>query len=132
MRSLLSSQGGVDRKSHFEWHIVPVLNPDGYVYTWTKDRMWRKNRFLGQKISTLGLEKYFFRQPTPSSSHVGTDLDRNFPLGWEHGEEYPESDTFRGPRPFSALEVLWQAKEEKNILEESCMSVSSHKLLKLT
>ena len=60
MRSLLSSQGGVDHKSHFEWHIIPVLNPDGYVHTWTRDRMWRKNRFLLQKISTLGLEKYFF------------------------------------------------------------------------
>lgn len=22
--------------SHFEWYILPVLNPDGYAYTWSK------------------------------------------------------------------------------------------------
>ena len=28
----------------FEWTIIPIVNADGYVYTWTDDRMWRKNR----------------------------------------------------------------------------------------
>ena len=56
----LSSQGGVDHKSHFEWHIIPVLNPDGYVYTWTKDRMWRKNRFSLAENFNPGVRKVFF------------------------------------------------------------------------
>ena len=28
----------------FEFVIIPVLNVDGYAYTWEHNRMWRKNR----------------------------------------------------------------------------------------
>ena len=28
---------------HFDFYIIPVLNPDGYKYSWTTNRMWRKN-----------------------------------------------------------------------------------------
>ena len=28
----------------YDFKIIPVLNPDGYEYTWTTNRMWRKNR----------------------------------------------------------------------------------------
>lgn len=40
--------------------IVPVLNPDGYEFTHTKDRMWRKNRAHHE------------------GECVGIDLNRNF------------------------------------------------------
>ncbi|KAF9119963.1 putative metallocarboxypeptidase ecm14, partial [Mortierella sp. 14UC] len=30
--------------NQFEFTIVPVLNVDGYAYTWEHNRMWRKNR----------------------------------------------------------------------------------------
>ncbi|KOB73603.1 Molting carboxypeptidase A [Operophtera brumata] len=73
-------------------YIVPVLNPDGYEYTHTKDRMWRKNRacYGGQC--------------------VGVDLNRNFSYGWGHnGEEgssnEPSNVFFRGPAPFSEPEA---------------------------
>ncbi|KAJ7370293.1 corticosteroid- binding protein [Desmophyllum pertusum] len=45
--------------------IVPVLNVDGYVYTWTNDRLWRKNR-----------------SPNKNSACFGTDLNRNWKFAW--------------------------------------------------
>lgn len=27
-----------------DWYIMPVVNPDGYEFTHTRDRLWRKTR----------------------------------------------------------------------------------------
>jgi murein tripeptide amidase MpaA len=65
--------------------IVPVVNPDGYHYTWTTDRYWRKNRRGGH----------------------GVDLNRNYSVGWgEAGSsDDPESPNYRGEHPFSEPET---------------------------
>ncbi|KAJ8927854.1 hypothetical protein NQ314_019656 [Rhamnusium bicolor] len=44
---------------NIDWYIAPLLNPDGYEYTHTIDRLWRKNR-------------------ARSGQCAGTDLNRNF------------------------------------------------------
>ena len=31
-------------RNGIEWHIMPVVNPDGYAWSWSDDRFWRKNR----------------------------------------------------------------------------------------
>jgi hypothetical protein len=72
-------------------YIIPVVNPDGYVYTWEKDRWWRKNR-----------------QINVASDCVGTDLNRNWDFDWngeESTSEDPCSYIYVGSGPFSAPET---------------------------
>lgn len=54
----------------FEFYFVPVFNPDGYRYSWTTDRMWRKNR----------------RHITRDC--FGVDLNRNFGVGFKRTVEH--------------------------------------------
>jgi len=76
-----------------EVYIVPVVNPDGYEYTWTTDRLWRKNRrYLG---IIDGRPLY------------GVDLNRNWGYEWggEGASTNPRSGTYRGAAPFSEPET---------------------------
>lgn len=74
----------------FEIHILPLVNPDGYEYSHNTYRMWRKNR-----------------RPNPSSSCVGTDLNRNFGFQWmtAGASNSPCSDVYAGPTADSELET---------------------------
>lgn len=65
--------------------IVPVVNPDGYEYSWDFDRFWRKNRRPGG----------------------GVDLNRNWAASWGTGVagEPPSSPIFPGSAPFSEPET---------------------------
>lgn len=33
-----------DLLTHFEFHLFPIVNADGYIHTWKRQRIWRKNR----------------------------------------------------------------------------------------
>jgi carboxypeptidase A2 len=79
----------------YDWYILPVINPDGYAYTWANDRLWRKNR-------------------KPSSvACVGTDLNRNFDFRWGHdGVSFqPCAETYCGPNGNSEPETIAVAAE---------------------
>ncbi|KAH9975486.1 hypothetical protein BGW80DRAFT_1251030 [Lactifluus volemus] len=78
------------------FYIIPVPNPDGYLYTWENDRFWYKNRF----------------QVGPKARCVGIDMNRNWGYKWKASsnslygpEEDPCSHWFPGQRPFQAPEV---------------------------
>ena len=49
-----------------DWYIIPLLNPDGYEYSHTHDRMWRKNRTPDSKGNTVnklqvGIKHYLYK-----------------------------------------------------------------------
>jgi len=70
--------------------IVPVANPDGYVYTWTSNRYWRKNR------------------RNNGGGSYGVDLNRNWGYEWGHNlgsSGDPWSDVYRGTAAFSEPET---------------------------
>lgn len=75
--------------------VVPISNPDGFVYTHVADRMWRKNRSPETRCRR-------------SPGRTGVDLNRNWAKDFSGGESTssdPCSDVFTGPKPFSEPET---------------------------
>jgi murein tripeptide amidase MpaA len=73
-----------DFVDHTSLWIVPVVNPDGYQYSWSSNRYWRKNR----------------------RERHGVDLNRNFGVAWggEGSSRNKSSETYRGEHEFSEPE----------------------------
>ncbi|XP_054915662.1 carboxypeptidase B2 [Poeciliopsis prolifica] len=74
---------------NMDFYVLPVMNPDGYKYTWTKSRMWRKNR-----------------SPQKGTSCIGVDLNRNFDANWCTTGASPDpcEEIYCGPFPESEPE----------------------------
>ncbi|XP_058797734.1 zinc carboxypeptidase-like [Phymastichus coffea] len=79
----------------YDWYIFPVFNPDGYVYTRTTNRFWRKTRVM----------RNF------SSCH-GVDANRNWGYKWMQGgaSDNPCDETYAGPNAFSEIETELMAE----------------------
>nr|UPI76680.1 M14 metal carboxypeptidase 3 [Antheraea yamamai] len=95
------------------WHIFPVTNPDGYVYTFTNNRMWRKNRNTANFTSCA-------QWNLNDDMSNGIDLNRNFGFLWmtTGASSNPCSEIFAGPTPFSEPEALSIATYVNKIQEE--------------
>ncbi|KAM6945666.1 carboxypeptidase B2 [Aplochiton taeniatus] len=76
--------------NNMDIYVLPVMNPDGYKFTWTpRNRMWRKNR-----------------SQRKNSSCFGADLNRNFDANWctQGASDQPCDDTYCGQFPESEPE----------------------------
>ncbi len=81
-----STDAGVQRLlNNYEFYFIPIANPDGYMYTWTSNRLWRKNRRAN------------------SDGSVGVDLNRNWGYQWGGlgSSGVMSNDTYRGTAAFS-------------------------------
>ncbi|ELU10069.1 hypothetical protein CAPTEDRAFT_193373 [Capitella teleta] len=77
--------------NHVDFYILPVFNVDGYVHTWTKDRMWRKSLSRRANVTCQGV-----------------DLNRNWPYMWDElrgASADPCSHAYAGPHSESEPEV---------------------------
>lgn len=75
--------------------FVPMLNPDGYLYSWEENRMWRYNRRIN-----------------PDST-IGVDLNRNYDATWI------KVDYVHGEKPFSEPETT----AIKDLIENNVSSI---------
>jgi len=81
--------------------IVPMSNPDGFLFSETSQRFWRKNR----KVNS-------------GSSCIGVDLNRNWEPEWSGRQGTSGSkcsDVYYGPSAFSEPET----QAIKNLLDEA-------------
>ncbi|XP_077994270.1 carboxypeptidase B-like [Glandiceps talaboti] len=74
----------------FDWYILPALNPDGYVYTWETDRLWRKTRSVNAGTKCMGV-----------------DGNRNYGYKWggAGASDDPCDNEYMGPFPYSEPEI---------------------------
>ncbi|KAM9095378.1 carboxypeptidase A6 [Sarcophilus harrisii] len=76
--------------NHLYFYIMPVFNVDGYHFSWTNDRFWRKTRSRNSRFRCRGV-----------------DANRNWKVNWcdEGASFHPCDDTYCGPFPESEPEV---------------------------
>ncbi|CAH2055629.1 unnamed protein product, partial [Iphiclides podalirius] len=90
-----------DLVDKIDWIILPISNPDGYEFTHTNTRFWRKNRSTGHMVGNFCL---------------GVDLNRNFDINWgQWSSSNACSETFHGRGPFSEPESV----AVRNIVREN-------------
>lgn len=68
--------------NRYEFHIIPLMNPDGYEFSHTTTRLWRKNRRVNS-----------------GSTCMGVDLNRNYNFQWNPNSgasPLPCSETYAG------------------------------------
>jgi len=82
--------GTVSLLRSIDFYILPVLNPDGYEFTRSTNRMWRKTR------------------SGPVLGCYGVDANRNFDDHWdeEGASDNPCSEEYAGKKPFTEIEIV--------------------------
>ncbi|GAA5962423.1 hypothetical protein JCM3765_004289 [Sporobolomyces pararoseus] len=103
-----------DLLGRVEFTFIPILNPDGYAYTWTSpsNRLWRKSRQPPSSPSTTSASTTSPSENTSSLRTedwgcVGIDLNKN----WDHSTFSPSkpgtscSDSYAGSAAFESVEL---------------------------
>ncbi|EFN83244.1 zinc carboxypeptidase [Harpegnathos saltator] len=87
---------------NYDWYIFPSFNPDGYVYTQTTNRMWKKNRHEHKLYGSC----------------FSTDLNRNWGYKWTGSEKNLCTESYSGENAFSELETSTMSDYIKHIKDK--------------
>ena len=90
------------------WHLIPMTNPVGVAVSQTGELTDEQLEIYDSDLA-IGI----FPEETDEytkmwkSNGKGTDINRNFPAGWEYVNDFtvPSSAFFKGEEPFSAVEA---------------------------
>ena len=90
MQELLDNDKYQHLLDNYDLYILPLSNPDGYEYSHTKDRLWRKTRSNHKRFGC-----------------VGVDPNRNWGYHWggQGASGDPCDETYYGPKAFSEPET---------------------------
>ncbi|CAF4763542.1 unnamed protein product [Pieris macdunnoughi] len=103
IHKLVENRTDPELLNNFDWIIMPVANPDGYEFSHTNERFWRKTRSTDQSPLSVMCP--------------GVDGNRNFDIHWGTvgTSNNPCSDTYGGSKPFSEIET----RLVRDVLEEN-------------
>ncbi|XP_040572886.1 carboxypeptidase B [Lepeophtheirus salmonis] len=112
MHSLIDVKNNSHYLEKFNFHIIPIANPDGYEYSRVYDRLWRKNR----------------RKNSGSSNCIGVDCNRNWDVYWAQSgvDHNPCSPVYPGVSPFSEAETNSIRRYVERISPTPILSLSLH------
>ncbi|KAF1317247.1 Carboxypeptidase, partial [Globisporangium splendens] len=101
--------------NQYDWYFVPIVNIDGFRYTFNGNRLWRKNR---RKVS---------------GSTYGVDLNRNFGPQAYFGKagDGPAAETYPGTAPLSEPETAGIYKFLKTLPLAGALDVHAYSNLVL-
>ncbi|KAJ8944096.1 hypothetical protein NQ318_019434 [Aromia moschata] len=112
LNELVTSQNATIRalaESH-DWYVFPVFNPDGFEYSHTTDRMWRKTRVPHSILC------------------FGADPNRNWDFQWSvAGTSFsPCTEIYHGPQPFSEPSCRSMAQFITGVADQLVAYLSFH------
>ncbi|EUB54897.1 Carboxypeptidase A2 [Echinococcus granulosus] len=95
----------------YQFYVAPEINPDGYAFSFTRSRYWRKNR-----------------NKTAHSDCYGVDLNRNFPFKWgfSGSSSNPCGEIFRGLSAADQAETQSIVKKLTSIANQTKLFITLH------
>ncbi|KAJ9590275.1 hypothetical protein L9F63_027886 [Diploptera punctata] len=112
LNKLLTSEDPTikDLAQSYDYYIFPSVNPDGYVFSHTTNRMWRKTRSRGNILC------------------YGADPNRNWDFHWmvAGSSSNPCSDTYAGSSPASEIETQTLAAYITSVADKFDVYLSFH------